>query len=38
MFHERVKNSKLVELEGIGHIPHVQDFERFKREVLGFLK
>jgi pimeloyl-ACP methyl ester carboxylesterase len=38
LFHEQVKNSKLVELEGIGHIPHVQDLERFKKEVLGFLK
>jgi pimeloyl-ACP methyl ester carboxylesterase len=37
-FHEQVKNSKLVELEGIGHIPHVQTLERFKKEVLDFLK
>lgn len=38
LFHEQVKNSKLVELEGTGHIPHVQSFERFKKEVLDFLK
>jgi pimeloyl-ACP methyl ester carboxylesterase len=36
-FHEQVKNSKLVELDGIGHIPHVQAFDRFKNEVLDFL-
>jgi pimeloyl-ACP methyl ester carboxylesterase len=38
MLHEQVKHSKLVELDGIGHIPHVQSFERFKKEVLDFIK
>jgi pimeloyl-ACP methyl ester carboxylesterase len=38
MLHEQIQNSKLVELEGIGHIPHVQSPEKFKKEVLDFLK
>ena len=36
-FHEQVKNSTLVELEGVGHIPHVQAYEAFKKNVLDFL-
>lgn len=36
-FHEQVKNSKLVELNGVGHIPHIQAFEDFRKNVLDFL-
>jgi pimeloyl-ACP methyl ester carboxylesterase len=36
-FHEQIKNSKLIELPGIGHIPHIQAFEDFKKNVLDFL-
>ena len=34
----QIKNSKLVELPGVGHIPHVQSLQDFKKEVLSFLK
>ncbi len=32
-----IKDSKLVELEGVGHIPHVQEFDRFSEALFGFL-
>ena len=34
----QIKNSKLVEPPGVGHIPHVQSLQDFKKEVLSFLK
>lgn len=34
----QVKSSQLVELNGVGHIPHVQAFPEFKKAVLNFLK
>jgi pimeloyl-ACP methyl ester carboxylesterase len=34
----QIKNSKLVELDGVGHIPHIQSLNDFKKEVLNFLK
>jgi len=34
----QIKNSKLVELNGVGHIPHIQSPEEFKKAVLDFLK
>lgn len=34
---KRIAGSRLIELPGIGHIPHVQDPEAFKRAVLSFL-
>ena len=34
----QIKGSKLVELPGVGHIPHVQDLPEFKKAVLGFLE
>ena len=34
----QIKNAKLVELPGVGHIPHVQSLENFKKEVMAFLK
>jgi pimeloyl-ACP methyl ester carboxylesterase len=35
---EHIKNSKLVELTGVGHIPHIQAFPLFKQNVLQFLQ
>lgn len=34
----QIKNSKLVELDGVGHIPHIQSLNDVKKEVLNFLK
>ncbi|MDQ8201790.1 alpha/beta hydrolase [Pelagicoccus sp. SDUM812003] len=36
--HEAIRNSELVELEGIGHLPHIEAFERFVSPYLSFLK
>jgi pimeloyl-ACP methyl ester carboxylesterase len=36
--HSQIKNSSLVELDGVGHIPHIQSPEAFKKNVLDFLK
>ncbi|MEO8405701.1 MAG: alpha/beta hydrolase [Chitinophagaceae bacterium] len=36
--HQQIKNSQLVELDGVGHIPHIQAPEDFKKQVLNFLK
>lgn len=33
-----IKNSRLVELGEVGHIPHIQTPDRFKTELLKFLK
>jgi len=33
-----IKNSRLVELAGVGHIPHIQEPEKFKSALLDFLK
>lgn len=38
MFHQQIKSSTLVELNGVGHIPHIQSPEIFKEKVMGFLK
>ncbi len=35
---EKIKGSKLVELKGVGHIPHIQSPEVFREKVLEFLK
>lgn len=34
----QIKNSKLVPLQGVGHIPHLQVPQVFEKEVLQFLK
>jgi pimeloyl-ACP methyl ester carboxylesterase len=34
----QIINSKLVELDGVGHIPHIQKLFEFKNEVTEFLK
>lgn len=36
--HNLIKNSQLVELENIGHLPHIEDFDRFIKPLLNFLK
>jgi pimeloyl-ACP methyl ester carboxylesterase len=33
-----IRNAKLVELPGVGHIPHIQDTDLFKMHLLAFLK
>ncbi|OLY94639.1 Pimeloyl-ACP methyl ester carboxylesterase [Cnuella takakiae] len=35
--HKEIKGSKLVELKGIGHIPHIQALADFNKALLGFL-
>ncbi|CAA6814642.1 MAG: 2-hydroxy-6-oxo-6-phenylhexa-2,4-dienoate hydrolase (EC [uncultured Sulfurovum sp.] len=32
-----IPNAKLLELEGIGHMPHIEDFDTFIKNVLKFL-
>ncbi|WP_439583315.1 alpha/beta fold hydrolase [Dyadobacter bucti] len=33
----RIKNSQLVELDNIGHLPHIEDFDRFFQSLSRFL-
>ena len=35
---EKIKGSQLVELDNIGHLPHIEDFGQFINPVLKFLK
>ncbi|WP_428660531.1 alpha/beta fold hydrolase [Runella sp.] len=37
MANQQIKGSQLVELDGIGHIPHIQDLEQFKNALFKFL-
>jgi pimeloyl-ACP methyl ester carboxylesterase len=37
MLHRRIRNSRLVELLGVGHIPHIQTPALFKKHLLRFL-
>ena len=32
-----IPDSKLVEIEGIGHLPHIESFEKFVKPLLAFL-
>jgi pimeloyl-ACP methyl ester carboxylesterase len=34
----QIKNAKLVELAGVGHIPHIQEPETFQKHLLSFLQ
>ena len=34
----KIKNSQLVELDNIGHLPHVEDFDRFITPLVKFLE
>ena len=38
MLQQQIKGSRLVELKGIGHIPHIQSLPQFQQAVLAFLK
>jgi pimeloyl-ACP methyl ester carboxylesterase len=33
----KIKGSKLVELENIGHLPHVESFDKFIKPLLNFI-
>ena len=33
-----IPNARLVELDGVGHLPHIEAYERFLEPLLGFLK
>ena len=35
---QQIRNSKLVELKGVGHIPHIQTIDLFKEHLLRFLQ
>ncbi len=35
---EKIPNAKLVEFEGVGHIPHIQVYDQFMKELLKALK
>ncbi|MFH5832536.1 alpha/beta fold hydrolase [Halalkalibaculum sp. DA384] len=35
---DKIPNSTLIELDGIGHLPHIEDFELFKSKLLPALK
>ena len=36
--HEEIKNSQLVELDNVGHLPHIEAFDRFIEPLEKFLK
>ena len=36
--HENIPDSKLVELDNIGHLPHIESFDRFIEPLSGFLQ
>ncbi len=36
--HEKIKGSQLVELDGVGHVPHIEAFDKFIHALLEFLK
>jgi len=35
---DKIKNARLVELEGVGHLPHIERFELFINPLLEFLQ
>ncbi len=35
---QKIPNAKLVEIDDIGHLPHIEDFDRFIKPLLEFLK
>lgn len=36
--HQKIPDSKLVELDGIGHLPHIESFEQYIQPLLNFLE
>lgn len=35
---QKIKGSKLVEIENVGHLPHIEVFDQFIQPVKEFLK
>ena len=35
---EKILNAKLVELDNIGHLPHIEDLDRFIQPFIKFLE
>ena len=35
---KEIPNAQLVELPGIGHLPHIEDFDNFIKPLIKFLK
>lgn len=35
---QKIPNARLVEIEGIGHLPHIESFDRFIEPYLAFIK
>ncbi len=35
---DKIPNATLVELEDLGHLPHIEDFERFITPLLNYLE
>ncbi|MGM0620570.1 MAG: alpha/beta fold hydrolase [Bacteroidota bacterium] len=35
--HQKIPDSRLVELDGIGHLPHIESFDRYIQPLLNFL-
>jgi pimeloyl-ACP methyl ester carboxylesterase len=35
---KKIPNAKLIELDNVGHLPHIEAFERFVEPLVGFLK
>ncbi len=35
---EKIKNAQLIELDNVGHLPHIETFDRFIKPLLTFLK
>jgi pimeloyl-ACP methyl ester carboxylesterase len=35
---QQIPGARLVELPGVGHIPHIQDLPAFERHLMGFIK
>jgi pimeloyl-ACP methyl ester carboxylesterase len=36
--HRKIKNSQLVELDNVGHLPHIEAYNRFIEPLVTFLK
>ncbi|MEN6454158.1 MAG: alpha/beta hydrolase [Prolixibacteraceae bacterium] len=36
--HRKIKNSRLVELDNVGHLPHIEAYKRFIEPLVSFLK
>lgn len=36
--HRKIKTSRLVELDNVGHMPHIEAYDRFIEPLVGFLK